>query len=145
MEVVKDLLRSKGMKATPQRIAVYKSMQRLGHASADMVGLDLKNIYPTLTIATIYNVLEMFVQYGILSRRMSSNNKMYFDITLGDHVHLYCEEDNTYCDYPAEDLMARIHDYVSDIKIDGKKIKRIDVQLVVESESPASAAVSEKY
>ena len=33
----KNILKEKGLKATPQRLAVHDAMLKLGHASADMV------------------------------------------------------------------------------------------------------------
>ena len=75
MLMIKDLIKSVGLKATPQRIAIYESMRKLGHACADMVVEDLREKYPTLTVATIYNVLESFVEAGLLVKRFSLNHK----------------------------------------------------------------------
>ena len=76
MQNIKEKIQKGGLKATPQRIAVYSALLKLGHASADMVGEEVKEVFPSLTIATIYNVLESFVQAGLVVRRFSSNNKM---------------------------------------------------------------------
>ena len=37
VETFRSILKGKGLKATPQRIAVHEAMLNLGHASADMV------------------------------------------------------------------------------------------------------------
>ena len=44
MLMIKELIKSRGLKATPQRIAIYGSMKKLGHACADMVVEDLLRI-----------------------------------------------------------------------------------------------------
>ena len=37
MESFRSILKTKGLKATPQRLAVHEVMLEMGHASADMV------------------------------------------------------------------------------------------------------------
>jgi len=127
---LRKILRRYGLKSTPQRIAVYTAMKELGHASADMVYQLASAGLTTLTVATVYNVLESFVQVGLLQRRMSSNNKMYMDVNTYNHCHLYCEETNTYKDYDDPELMLLIHDHFRNKRIRGFDLDRIDVQLV---------------
>lgn len=127
---LRKILRRYGLKSTPQRIAVYTAMKELGHASADMVYRLASSGLTTLTVATVYNVLESFVQVGLLQRRMSSNNKMYMDVNTYNHCHLYCEETNTYKDYDDPELMLLIHDHFRNKRIRGFDLDRIDVQLV---------------
>jgi len=127
---LRKILRRYGLKSTPQRIAVYTAMRELGHASADMVYQLASAGLTTLTVATVYNVLESFVQVGLLQRRMSSNNKMYMDVNTYNHCHLYCEETNTYKDYDDPELMLLIHDHFRNKRIRGFDLDRIDVQLV---------------
>lgn len=127
---IKEILKGRGMKATPQRIAVYEAMKKLGHASADMVGEVLRESYPSLTIATIYNVLEMFVESGLLKKRFSSNNKMYFDVNTFDHIHIYCSDSNSYQDYINQEFTDMVNSYFKNREIDGFNITDVDIQLV---------------
>ncbi len=127
---IKKILTRYGLKATPQRIVVYFAMRELGHASADMVYQRASSELATLTVATVYNVLESFVEVGLLQRRMSSNNKMYMDVNTYNHCHLYCEETHTYKDYDDPELMLMIHNHFRNKKIRGFDLYRIDVQLV---------------
>lgn len=127
---LRKILRRYGLKSTPQRIAVYTAMKELGHASADMVYQLASAGLTTLTVATVYNVLESFVQVGLLQRRMSSNNKMYMDVNTYNHCHLYCEDTHTFRDYDDPELMLMIHDHFRNKRIRGFDLHRIDVQLV---------------
>lgn len=127
---VKEVLRSRGLKATPQRIAVYDSMMKLGHASADMVGNDISTTYPTLTVATIYNVLEMFVENGLLARRYSSNNKMYFDVNTHEHVHIYCRDDNSFEDYEDGELVRIVDEHLKSRNLEGYEVTGVDIQII---------------
>ena len=95
-----------------------------------MVIEDLKGSFPTLTVATIYNVLESFVNAGLLVRRFSSNNKMYFDVNVYEHAHFYDQEENSYMDFNDPELVKIVMDYLSTKKIDKFEIKSVDIQLV---------------
>ncbi len=112
MNTIKEKIHECGLKATPQRIAIYQAMEKLGHASADMLVDELNDVFPSLTIATIYNVLESFVENGILVRMYSANNKMYFDINTYEHAHLYDSEKNTHTDYNDPELITLIENYI---------------------------------
>lgn len=127
---LKAEIQNSGLKATPQRIAILGAMHKLGHASADMVADQLKDIFPSLTVATIYNVLESFVEKKIVVRRFSSNNKMYFEVNTYAHAHLYFKEENRYVDYDEPELLELVNDYFKNRKIPGFKIDSIDIQIV---------------
>lgn len=130
MLILKNKIKEAGLKATPQRIAIYEAMRKLGHACVDMVTEELKTSFPTLTIATIYNVLESFVNAGLLVRRFSSNNKMYFDVNVYEHAHFYNTEENSYEDYNDPELVRIVMEYISSKKIENFDLKSVDIQLV---------------
>lgn len=130
MQTIKEKIQSSGLKATPQRIAVYDAMKKLGHASADMVVEILKNSFPTLTVATIYNVLESFVTSGLVVRRYSSNNKMYFDVNTYEHAHIYDKETNSYVDYDDPELIKIVTDYLSKKCDKAITFSNVDIQLI---------------
>ena len=142
MQTTKEIIQESGLKATPQRIAVYETMKKLGHASADMVGDVLKETYPTLTKATVYNVLESFDDAGLLVRRYSSNNKMYFDVNTYDHVHLYDTARNGYKDYYDPELVALVNNYLANRKIPGFSIRKIDIQIIGTTEAEEKKRMS---
>ncbi len=130
MLLLREKIKEAGLKATPQRLAIYESMRKLGHASVDMVIEDLKDSFPSLTVATIYNVLESFVNTGLLTRRFSSNNKMYFDVNVYEHAHFYDQDENSYMDFHDPELVRLVMDYLSTKKIDKFNVKTVDIQLV---------------
>jgi Fe2+/Zn2+ uptake regulation proteins len=143
MQSLKERIHSCGLKATPQRIAIYNSMRKLGHASADMLEEHLKSTFPSLTVATIYNVLESFVEVGLLVRRLSSNNKMYFDVNVYEHAHFYDEKKNSYMDYKDPELVKLVMDYLSTKDIPKFKIRSVDIQLVGEKVRAKSVKIEE--
>ena len=129
MLMIKDLIKSVGLKATPQRIAIYESMRKLGHACADMVVEDLREKYPTLTVATIYNVLESFVEAGLLVKRFSLNHKMYFDVNTYEHAHCYDTVHNHFIDIDDPELLKLVTDYISSKEIEDFEGEGIDIHI----------------
>lgn len=130
MQELKDKIQKCGLKATPQRIAIYQTMSELGHASADMVNCYLKEKFPSLTVATIYNVLESFVEVGLLVKRFSSNNKMYFDVNTYEHAHMYDINSNSYLDYNDPELIELVNNYIQSKRPMNFDIHNIDIQLI---------------
>ena len=130
MLILKETIQKAGLKATPQRIVIYEAMRKLGHACVDMVADEVLKSFPTMTIATIYNVLESFVNAGLLVRRFSSNNKMYFDVNVYEHAHFYDTQENDYEDYNDPELVKMVLEYISRKKIENFDIKSVDIQLV---------------
>lgn len=126
---IRSLIRNSGLKVTPQRIAVYEAMCGLGHASADMILSKVGEKHPSLTVATVYNILESFEKQGILSRLSGPDTKMYFDIATHPHCHLYCQESGTYIDYRDRELERILEEYLSRKKIRGFEITGIDLNL----------------
>lgn len=130
MKELKQLIKEAGLKATPQRLAIYNSIKQKGHASADVIIEDLNATFPSLTIATVYNVLDSFVDVGLLERRMSLNNKMYFDVNTYNHAHIYNETTNSYTDYNDPNLITLVEDYIKRNFNQAAKLKRVDIQLI---------------
>lgn len=85
-------LNSVGLKATPQRMAIYNALEEYGHASADLVFDKVKKVFPTISVATVYNALNGMAEAGIISRLILRDNCQYFDITVTAHNHFVCEE-----------------------------------------------------
>lgn len=131
VEEMKALLKSKGLKATRQRLSVHEAMIALGHASADMVTEYISTGGgPKVTVASVYNVLSQFALYGFYRHRMSANNKMYFDVNTSRHMHLYDTYGNEFKDIVDEDILGFCEDKLKHLRFKGYKIDGIDVQII---------------
>jgi len=129
---LRAVLKKHGLKATPQRIAVHEAMMKLGHASADMVAAEIeKNGSASVTTASVYNILSQMALLGVYDHRMSSNNKMYFDVNTFKHAHMYDCENHVYKDIMDDELMALVYDHVGHKKFRGYTIEDVMVQVVV--------------
>ena len=119
------------LKATRQRLAVHEAMMALGHASADMVTEEVaRKGTVRVTVASVYNILSQLADLKIYGRRLSSNNKMYFDINNYRHIHLYDRENHRYHDVFDEELMGLIQTHLKRRKFKGFTVEDIDIQLV---------------
>lgn len=133
IDEIREMLSQRGIKVTPQRIAVYAALQTLGHASAEQITKAVHDTFPTVTVGTIYNVLECFSAHGIISRLNTSDNKMYFDINVHDHHHLLCEETGEITDFGDTELSELVRAYCATHKLPfGPKfeVKDIHVQII---------------
>ena len=131
IEEFKEILKKHSLKATPQRLAVHEAMIALGHACADMVTEEIqKQGKAKVTVASVYNILSQLALLGIYHHRMSSNNKMYFDVNTVYHCHLYDQENHTYKDVLDDDLIAMIHSHLGRRRFKGYKVEGIDIQII---------------
>lgn len=131
MDRFRNVLKAHSLKATPQRLAVHEAMLRLGHASADMVTDEIRKSCDTkVTVASVYNILTNMAMLGIYHHRLSSNNKMYFDVNTFKHFHIYDCENHEFKDVVDNELVELIENYFSKRRFRGYSIEDIDIQLI---------------
>lgn len=131
LEKFRALLKKYDLKVTPQRIAVHEAMLALGHASADMVTeYIITRGKAKVTVASVYNILSQLTMLGIYNHRMSSNNKMYFDVNTFKHFHLYDTENNCYVDVVDDELQKVLDERLMSKHYKGYKVDDIDVQIL---------------
>lgn len=127
----RSFLRKHSLKATPQRIAIHEAMLELGHASTDMVAKHIADKGEiNITVASLYNTLSDLADLGAYSRRTSQNNKMYFDVNTGDHIHFYDNVNNSYRDVNDKELLEIVKTKLKGRKFKGYTVDSIDVQII---------------
>ena len=132
IEEFKSVLKKHDLKATPQRLAVHQAMTKLGHASADMVVEEIESSGTAkVTTASVYNILSQLALLGVYGHRLSSNNKMYFDVNTFEHLHLYDCENHVYKDVIDAELMDLVHQRLSHRKFRGYSVEDVDIQIIV--------------
>ena len=121
-------------------------MLSLGHASADMVAEEIiKDGTTNVTVASVYNILSQLALLGVYQHRMSSTNKMFFDVNTFKHIHLYDSENNTYRDVIDDELVELVHSKLGKKKFRGYKIENIDIQIVCRPSKTARATAGMKH
>ena len=87
-----DKLRSKELKATPQRKLVYEIIEELGHASIEEIIIKVRQINEEITVSTIYRILNSFCDHNLLAKVNHPNGKTYYDINMHEHHHIITSE-----------------------------------------------------
>jgi Fur family peroxide stress response transcriptional regulator len=84
-------LRSKGYKATPQRIAICKfALFSREHPSVQRIYREVKKIHPTVSLATVYKTLQILKESGLVQELDFPQNQTRFDAYLEPHINLVC-------------------------------------------------------
>lgn len=131
IEIFRNHLKSKGLKATPQRLAVHDAMLHLRHASADMVsGFISSNTQVEITVSSVYNILSQMSELGVYASRLSANNKMYFDVNAKPHVHLYDSKNHSFKDIEDNGIVDAVHAVLKKRKFKGYKVDGVDIQII---------------
>lgn len=126
-----SLLKDAGLKVTPQRVAVLDAVFKLkGHPSSEEVSKQVKKIYPSIALGTIYNILDSLTEKGILKRVKTDRGAMLYDPVTSKHHHLYCNESDRIEDFYDEELDAMLEAYFKQKDIAGFDITDIKLQLV---------------
>ena len=129
MESIENI-KAAGLKLTPQRIAVYKSMIKLRHARLEAIVEDLKTDHDNLTLSTVYRVLDSFCDAGLLSLVCHpETGECYYDITVRNHHHLF--NGNEIVDYNDEELTEMIREYIKKKRPELNDIEKIQVQITI--------------
>ncbi len=127
-----DKLRNSGLRPTKQRLQICEVLfntERTFHFTINELEQKIKNkIDNKISLATIYNTVHAFEKKGYLKQIPVNSNQTYFDTNITDHHHFYNLKDGKLIDLENSDVgpinIKR--------KIDGKKIKSIEVLVKLE-------------
>ena len=86
------MLETSPLKVTDQRIAMIKLLFKNGaaHFTADDIYEEVNKKKIKISLATIYNCLNQFKEFGIIKAIKVSSDKIYFDTNLKEHHHFFC-------------------------------------------------------
>lgn len=92
MEIcITSLLREKGFKVTPQRLAIYNMLAATkSHPNAEMIFNDLQSLYPTMSLATVYKTMEILKEIGLVQILNAGEDSFRYDADTSDHPHVRC-------------------------------------------------------
>lgn len=97
-----------GIQPSAQRVAVADYVLSTDdHPSAEQVWARVKERFPVLSRATVYNTLNLFVEKGLLRELVIAEGKVVFDPKLTPHHHFIDEETQSIVDIPWEALQVK--------------------------------------
>lgn len=123
-------LTGKGLRVTPQRIAVLDAIDKLGnHPAADQIIEYVRRANPNIATGTVYKVLDTLTGNRLIKRVTTDLNVMRYDGVVMEHHHLYCSECDVIQDYVDEDLNELLKKYFENKKIEGFHLQGFSVQI----------------
>lgn len=98
-ETAEQLLRSKGVQVTAQRLAIMQAVADHPHATADELADDARAIIGSVSRQAVYDSLGMLVEKDLLRRIQPNGSAARYEDRVGDnHHHLVCRSCNVMFD-----------------------------------------------
>ena len=86
-------LKSKGLRVTPQRFAVYANLlNRHDHPTAEEISNSLNRSSPTSSQATIYSSLQALRDVGLVREVLLEEGVCRYDANVSSHHHFRCKK-----------------------------------------------------
>jgi Fur family peroxide stress response transcriptional regulator len=127
---IADKLTAKGLRVTPQRIAIFRAIIKLNnHPTAEKIIEYIKKYHPNISVGTVYKVLDSFIEHNLLKKVKTERGIMRYDASQSNHHHLYCKETDRIEDYEDEKLDELIIDHFNKKAIKNFKIQDIQLQI----------------
>ena len=99
-----EAIRNSGLAVTHQRLVIYEELMKMGeHPSPEAIYEQVRTRLPTVSLATVYNTINTFVDHGLLRQLSIHHGSLRLERNLDPHHHLVCthcksiediEEDN---------------------------------------------------
>jgi Fur family transcriptional regulator, iron response regulator len=116
-----ETLEKAGIQPSAQRVAVAEYVLATHeHPSADLVWKRVRDRFPWISRATVYNTLNLFVEKRLLQRLNIAEDSVVFDPVMETHHHFIDEKTGAIHDVPWERVQVcnmdslreyDIHDY----------------------------------
>lgn len=112
------ILRRCGIQPTPQRLAVLNSiLKTTTHPSAEELLKKVRHDCPTLSRATVYNTLNLFIEKGLVKPQILKEGSIVFDPNISKHHHFIDEETGKIYDLPWDTFVVTMKDPLADYEI----------------------------
>ncbi len=127
---IRNKLTKKGLKVTPQRMAILEAIYNLkNHPTAENIIDYIKKVHPNIATGTVYKVLGALVDNRLIKKVKTEKDIMRYDGIIENHHHLYCIESDLIKDYVDEELDEILQNYFKKKNLQGFKIEDIVLQI----------------
>lgn len=88
---ITSMLREKGLKPTPQRLAIYDILMRTkAHPTAEWIYEKVRASHPAMSFNTVYKTLEAFEAAGLIQKFNPGQGLFRYDGNAQPHAHVTC-------------------------------------------------------
>jgi Fur family transcriptional regulator, peroxide stress response regulator len=127
---IRDLISSKGIKVTPQRMRVLEAVYSLkNHPTAENILDFIRKKDPNISSGTVYKVLETLVDNKLIKKVKTEKDIMRYDGVMENHHHLYCIQCDYIEDYYNEKLDKLLNDFFEENNIENFKVEDVKVSI----------------
>jgi len=128
---IRNKLIIKGLKITPQRIAILEAIEKLNnHPTAENIIEYIRRNHPNIATATVYKVLDALAGNDLIKKVKTDRDIMRYDGITENHHHLYCAESDRIEDYFDTELNEMIGNYFAKKGIPDFEIADIKLQII---------------
>ena len=128
---IRNKLVEKGLKITPQRIAILEAIFKLNnHPTVENIIDYIWKNHPNIAKATVYKVLDALVENELIRKVKTGQDIMRYDAIMENHHHLYSAESDRIEDYFDTELNKVIDDYFKKRGIPDFKIEDVKLQII---------------
>lgn len=129
-EEIRNKLTDRGLKVTPQRMAILEAIYNLkNHPTAENIIDYIKKMYPNIATGTVYKVLGVLVENRLIKKVTTEKDAMRYDGVMESHHHIYCQETELIKDYFDQELDELLQKYFEKKSLPGFKIEDIILQI----------------
>lgn len=90
-QTLDQFLRERGIKASYQRLCILDYLRHHhGHPSAAEIYRDLHDHIPSLSLATVYNTVNLFVEKGLVTEIKAEGDEARYEFPHEPHAHFVC-------------------------------------------------------
>ena len=106
-ENIVQTLKSKGLRVTPQRFAIYANLlTRADHPTAEQIVQHLNQDTPTSSQATVYSSLQTLRDAGLIREVLLEEGVCRYDANVAPHHHFRCKCCGEIEDIPWEQFLG---------------------------------------
>lgn len=87
-----DVLRSNGLRVTPQRQLVFEAVDQLRHATPEQILVEVQRTASGINLSTVYRTLEVLEEVGLVTHaHIGHGAPTYHAIDEETHIHAVCD------------------------------------------------------
>ncbi|ACK50241.1 ferric uptake regulator, Fur family [Methylocella silvestris BL2] len=118
-------LKSYGLRATRQRRGLVRLLfgKNDRHVTAESLANEARAANTHTSMATVYNVLNLFAQVGLIRSLAIEGDRAIFDTNTSDHSHYFFEDTKEVRDIESSEMNLAAHIEAPD----GYEVSRVDV------------------
>ena len=119
-------LREKGLKITPQRLAVIDALveNRHKHSGATLIYQETRKKLKSISLSTVYATLKEFSEQGLIKALEFDRIENRYDGNLSEHINLICKRCGAISDFDLpssiepKDIMRKSGFVVTDTRME---------------------------